>query len=145
MSLLDRIRRGEYVPDRRGESLAGLTLSLAEVSRRIGSGAGTMPTVRDFLDQAGRRTDGELVSLIRERPELTGDVKADALVAGIAEHLSATRGLPCPSWVREDERFLDRFWFVSETPGFRAIALAQSPIALKRRGVLWPARSLERV
>jgi len=76
---------------------------------------------------------------------LTGDGRADALVAGIAEHLSATRGLPCPSWVRDEERFLDRFWFVSEVPEFRAVALAQTPIALKRRGVFWPARSMKRV
>ena len=145
MSLLDRIRRGEYVPDPGGEPLGGRTLSLADVSMRIASGADALPAARDFLDQTGRRSDVELASLIRERPELTGDVRADALLAGIAEHFSATRGLPCPGWVREDERFLDRFWFVSDVPGFRAIALAQTPIALKRRGVFWPARSLERV
>ena len=145
MGLLDRIRRGEYAPEPGGEPVGGGTISLADVARRIAAGAETLPTVRDFLDQVARRSDVVLASLIRERPELTGDVRADALLAGIAEHLSATRGLPCPSWVREDERFLDRFWFVSETPGFRAVALAQTPIALKRRGVLWPARSLERV
>jgi hypothetical protein len=97
------------------------------------------------LDQVGRRRDDELAVLIRAHPTPTGSRKADALVAGVAEHLAAVRGLPCPAWVREPERFLDRFWFVSSVPGFRAVALAQTPIALKRRGVLWPARSLQRV
>jgi hypothetical protein len=63
----------------------------------------------------------------------------------VAEHLVAVRGLPCPAWVHEPERFLGRFWFVSTVPGFRAVAIAQTPIALKRRGVFWPARSMERV
>ena len=66
-------------------------------------------------------------------------------MAGIAEHLSAVKSLPCPSWVRESERFLDTFWFVSDVPSFRAAGLAQTPMALKRRGIFWPARSLERV
>jgi len=145
MGLLDRIRRGEYVPGADDSRLRGHTLSLAEVASRIAIGAETLGAVRDFLDQANRRRDDELAALIRERPVLTGDGRADALVAGIAEHLSATRGLPCPSWVRDEERFLDRFWFVSEVPEFRAVALAQTPIALKRRGVFWPARSMERV
>ena len=67
------------------------------------------------------------------------------MLAGVAELLASTRQLRCPSWVREPGRFLDRFWFVSTEPGFRAIAIAQSPMALKRRGIFWPARSLERV
>jgi len=63
----------------------------------------------------------------------------------VEEHLAAIRTLPCPDWVHEQERFLGQFWFVSTVPGFRAVALAQTPIALKRRGIFWPARSLERV
>jgi hypothetical protein len=145
MGLLDRIRRGEYTPSEDDAQLAGAKADLVETSRRIVAGVNALSAVRDFLDHAGRRSDDELVELIRERPVPTGDPRADALLAGIAEHLCATRGLECPGWVRDDERFLDRFWFVSDVPGFRAVALAQTPIALKRRGVFWPARSLERV
>jgi hypothetical protein len=147
MGLLDRIRRGEYVPDSTpGPTVrGGTTMSLAEAASRIAAGEETLGVARDFLDQVGRRSDDELAAVIRARPALTGSRKADALLAGVAEHLAAVRGLPCPAWVREPERFLDRFWFVSAVPGFRATALAQTPIALKRRGVFWPARSLERV
>jgi len=147
MGLLDLIRRGEYVPDadvHPGPG-GGRALSLSEIASRIATDGEPLGGVRDFLDQVSRSTDAELAALIRERPEQTGHREADALLAGVAEHLAAVRGLPCPNWVQEQERFLDRFWFVSEVPGFRALALAQTPIALKRRGILWPSRSLERV
>lgn len=119
--------------------------SLAGTADRIAGGEPSLGAVRDFLDVVGRSSPSDIPSLIRERPRLTGDPKADALLAGLAEHLSATRNVPCPPWVLEPERFLDQFWFVSRVRGFRAIAIAQTPIALKRRGIFWPARSLERI
>ena len=43
-------------------------------------------------------------------------------------------------------RFLDRFWFVSDVPGFRALAIAQAPAAFRRRRCVFiPERSLHRV
>lgn len=120
-------------------------MSLAEAASKIAAGDEPLGAVRDFLDQVDRRTSDELASLMRERPEPTGSLQADALLAGVAEHLAAVRNLQCEDWITEPGRFLDRFWFVSSVPGFRAVALAQTPIALKRRGVFWPARSMERV
>lgn len=84
------------------------------------------------------------MQLARERPDPTGRRKADALLAGIAEHLAA-RHLPCPRWTEEKGRFLDRLWLLSAGPSLRAIALAQAPVPLKRRSILSAARSLERV
>lgn len=118
---------------------------MADIAVRISQGEDMLLAVRDFLDQVNRRDLAELEELIRESPGPTGSRKADALLGGIAEHLTAINGLPCPVWVRDPERFLDSFWFVSDVPGFRATALAQAPMALKRRGIFWPARSLERV
>lgn len=147
MGLLDSIRHGSYVADATTAPgpRGGRSLSLAEVASRIAAGEEPLGVVRDFLDQVDRRRDDDLAVLIQPRPTPTGNREADALLAGVAEHLAAVRGLPCPAWVQEKERFLDRFWFVSSVPGFRAVALAQTPIALKRRGVFWPARSMERV
>ena len=145
MGLIDRIRRGTYTPDTAPPAVAGGSrLSLADVARRVAAGADPLAATRDALDQAGRADDHELAALITERPQLTG-APFDALVGGIAEHLAAIHDLPGPAWVRDPERFLDTFWFVSDTVGFRALALAQTPIAFKRRGVFWPARSLGRV
>lgn len=145
MGLLDQIRRGTYAPSGAALVVAGCAQSLAETSVRVAAGEDLLPAVRDFLDQTGRVSVAELAELVRERPQPTGSCEGDALLGGIVEHLAATRGFPCPAWAAEPDRFLERFWFVSAVPGFRAIALAQTPIALKRRGVMWPARSLERV
>lgn len=120
-------------------------LTLAATADCVARGEDRMHAVREFLDQVSRVDDADLATLITQRPEPSGDPRADALIAGIAEHLAATRGLHCPRWVLEPERFLDVFWFVSDVEEFRAIALAQTPVALKRRGVFWPARSMQRV
>jgi hypothetical protein len=118
---------------------------MAATADRIVGGEDALAAIRDFLDVAGHSTPEEIVDLIWVRPKKTGDIRIDALLAGLAEHLSATNDVTCPAWVREPDRFLDQFWFVSRVPGFRAMAIAQTPIALKRRGVFWPSRSLSRV
>jgi hypothetical protein len=146
VGLLERIRSGRFVSDD-GPALAspGRRLTLRDAGARVEGGEDPLIVVREFLDQAGRASAPELAAMIRERPKLTGDARADALIAGVAEHLAAVREVRCPDWTSGPERFLDRFWFVSAEPGFRAIAIAQTPVALKRRGILWPARSLRRV
>jgi hypothetical protein len=137
MGLLERIRSGRFVPDD-GPALAspGRRLTLRDAGARVDGGEDLLIVVREFLDQAGRADAHELAAMIGERPEL---------IAGVAEHLAVVREVRCPDWTSGPERFLDRFWFVSTEPGFRAIAIAQTPVALKRRGILWPARSLRRV
>ena len=146
MGLLERIRSGgppelgaARLPVERHHS------SPAEIASRVAAGASVLPLVRELLDQAQRTPDATVVALLAERPVLTGNAEADALLGGIAELLAVTRGTAAPNWVQDPERFLDRFWFVSDVPGFRAVALAQTPVSLKRRGVLWPRRSLQRV
>jgi hypothetical protein len=133
-------------PDRGREGPpTGLSRSIVDTGACIRAGADALALVRDFLDQAARRTNDELVALIEEPPAPTGNARADALLGAIAEHLCAVRGVRCPAWTQDPERFLDRMWFVSRVPGCRAIAIAQAPISLKRRGIMWPARSLTRV
>ncbi len=148
MGLIDEIRAGTYDPDPPGAPRRWPTrrgVSLVDTAGRIVAEGETMPPVRDFLDQVGRIEEDVLEQAIAEAPPPTGYPEADALLAGVAEHLAATPGLRSPAWVLAPERFLDRMWFVSSVPGFRAIAIAQTPIALKRRGVAWPARSMVRV
>jgi len=146
MGLLERIRSGTFVPDA-SPALAspGFRLTLRDAGARIDGGEDLLIVAREFLDQAGRADALALAAMIDESPAPTDDRHADALLAGIAEHLAAVQGVRCPDWTSAPERFLDRFWFVSPEPGFRAIAISQTPVALKRRGILWPARSLRRV
>jgi hypothetical protein len=123
-----------------------LTLTLAGVAKRARSGEDFHHAVREFLDEfALRGDDRSRFHSISERPELIGDPRLDAYLGALAEHLGTAHNLSRPAWSIEPARFLDRFWFVSDVPGFRAISIAQAPAASRRRGVFIPERSLHRV
>jgi hypothetical protein len=123
-----------------------LTQTLAGVAARARGGDDFAYAVREFLDEFSLRSDdGSRIAAIEERPEGTGDDRHDAYLGALAEHLSLAHGLRRPSWSVEPDRFLGRFWFVSDVPGFRAIAIAQAPAAFRRRGIFVPERSLQRV
>lgn len=123
-----------------------LNATLAAVAERTRSGERFDYAVREFLDEfALRRSEMSRREAIAEQPEPTGDPRWDAYLGALAEHLAAVHQIERPAWSVEPDRFLDRFWFVSEVPGFRAVAIAQSPAAFRRRGVFIPERSLHRV
>ncbi len=123
-----------------------LTETLAGVARRAQADEDFRHAVREFLDEfALRGDDRSRAQAIAERPVATGDPRHDAYLGALAEHLAAVHHLRRPAWSVEPERFLRRFWFVSDTPGFRAVSIAQAPAAFRRRGVFIPERSLHRV
>jgi hypothetical protein len=123
-----------------------LSQTLARVAERARGGEEFRHAVREFLDEFElRRDDGLRAEAIEERPASMDDPRYDAYLGALAEHLAAVHGLSRPAWSVESGRFLDRFWFVSEVPGFRAMAIAQAPAAFRRRGVFVPERSLHRV
>jgi hypothetical protein len=122
-----------------------LTETLAGVAARIRAGGDLGFAVREFLDEfAIRADDGVRAEAIAVAPTPTGDARYDAYLGALAEHLAVAHDLERPAWSVEPSRFLDRFWFVSEVPGFRAISIAQAPAAFRRRGVFVPERSLHR-
>jgi hypothetical protein len=123
-----------------------LTQTLAAVAQRAREGEDFRHAVREFLDEFALRGDDLSRGESIERcPISTGDPRHDAFLGALAEHLAAVHRLTRPAWSVEPERFLDRFWFVSEVPGFRAVSIAQAPAAFRRRGVFVPERSLHRV
>lgn len=120
--------------------------SLAHVSLRVRNGEDFRFAVREFLDEFDLLPRHDLMDrAIRERPERTGSAPTDAYLGALAEHLAATRGLERPAWAVEPARFLSRFWFLSDVPGFRALAVAQSPAAFRRRGIFIAEGALQRV
>lgn len=122
------------------------TATLAGVAARAKEGEDFRYAVREFLDEFALRADAtSRTEAISARPEPTGDPRQDAYLGALAEHLAAAHRLERPAWSIEPDRFLGRFWFVSDVPGFRATAIAQAPAAFRRRGVFVPARSLRRV
>lgn len=123
-----------------------LTETLAGVASRAKGGEDFRHAVREFLDEFALRGEDRLrAEAIAERPARTGDPRHDAYLGALAEHLAAVHNLSRPGWSVEPERFLARFWFVSDTPGFQAVSIAQAPAAFRRRGVFVPERSLHRV
>src|SRR4051812_15652844 len=123
-----------------------LTATLAAVAERTRNGEKFDYAVREFLDEfALRRSEISQRDAIAERPNPTGDPRWDAYLGALAEHLAVAHRIERPDWSVEPDRFLDRFWFVSDVPGFRAVAIAQAPAAFRRRGVFIPERSLHRV
>jgi hypothetical protein len=123
-----------------------LTQTLAGVARRTREGEDFRFATREFLAEFALRGDDRLRSeAIAEEPEPTGDARYDAYLGALAEHIAVAHDLERPDWSVKPSRFLDRFWFVSEVPGFRAISIAQAPAAFRRRGVFIPERSLHRV
>lgn len=119
--------------------------TLANVARRVRGGEDLRFAVREFLDEFAVRGRDELrEAALAEHPDPTGDPRADAYLGALAEHLAATLGLERPAWASEKSRFLDEFWFPSTVPGFRALAIAQSPAAFRRRGIFIARGSLER-
>jgi hypothetical protein len=122
------------------------TQTLAGVALRARHGGDLRHAVREFLDEFALRSDDRLrAQAIESRPQMTGDPRYDAYLGALAEHLAAVHHLRRPPWSVEPGRFLRRFWFLSDTPGLRAVSIAQAPAAFRRRGVFIPERSLHPV
>jgi hypothetical protein len=123
-----------------------LSLTLAELGRRTGPDADFQHGVREFLDEFALRADDRMrAAAVVEEPPLTGDVRRDAYLGALAEHLATVHRFDRPAWSVAPSRFLDRFWFVSDVRGFRATSIAQAPAAFRRRGIFIPERSLHRI
>ena len=138
-SLKDWLR--EHPPDD-----GAFSQSAAGVARRVLEGEDFRLAIRELLDEFGLLVnDGQRRRALVERPDPTGDPRQDAYLGALAEHLAALHELDRPLWTIEPARFLDRFWFVSDVAGFRALAIAQSPAAFRRRGIFIAAAALQRV
>lgn len=78
-------------------------------------------------------------------PASTGDVRVDAALAALAEHLGRRDGWRAPPWARDPSREATPWWFVAELQGFHPRALVESPSSFRRRGVFITSDALERV
>lgn len=69
---------------------------------------------------------------------------ADAWLAAYAEHLTNQAGIQSPAWVFASSRVLAEPSFneENESPKLRALALAHTPLAFKRRNIYTPSVDL---
>jgi hypothetical protein len=98
----------------------------------------------EFLTEFGFEDKATRQDLLADTPRPTGSKQWDALLGALAEHLAFHDAAEIPSWVDEPVRFLDAFWFPTNTPAARGDALVHAPASFLRRGVMVERRSLER-
>ena len=98
-------------------------------------------------DDFARLVDDADRALFLAEPSPTGSRKWDAMLAGLAVHLSRQAALPCvPNWVRDQRRTVDHVWWVdSAAEGAKAMTLRDAVPAMRARGVMFRRRNLESV
>lgn len=84
------------------------------------------------------------ISLISEEPALTGDVRFDAALAGLAEFFAVQEHIPVPEWVDGGGRFAEPWWFITSRSAFHAYVLAHTPSSFARHGVFVAREAFDR-
>lgn len=90
--------------------------------------------LREFLDEFYMEQDMTVrAAMLAERPELIDNVRTNAYLAAVAEHLALKNKLNIPEWAVDDSRFLKRPYFPCGLESLKATLLAESPVAFRRR------------
>jgi hypothetical protein len=98
--------------------------------------------ISEFLDEFYMRPDARQ-AMIDEEPPSLGQFR-DAWLGAIAEHLARRWDLAIPAWVDQPHRFLDRAYFAGGLESLKAILLAESPLAFRKRQIFVEAEPLRR-
>lgn len=99
----------------------------------------------DDYDRAVRHGGGNAgAALFRDAPPETGDSGVNAALAALAEHLARRDGWQPPSWAFDEDRYAEPWWFVSGLRSWHALAMVESPLAFRKRGVFLTSAALER-
>jgi len=88
------------------------------------------------------------LALVSGRPAWIEDPSqqdCNAYWAALAETLCREAGLPPPAWTESPRCFLPRPWFAGGMESLKAILLAESPVAFRRRNLFVSADALTRV
>ena len=119
--------------------------TLTELARRRNSGEDMSVLIREFLDEFyGALKRGAAQACIADVPELLTEPREHALLGAIGEHLARRWSLAIPEWTNEPSRFLRSPYFTTEAEDFKALLLAQSPLAFRRRLIFTEAEPLRR-
>jgi hypothetical protein len=122
--------------------------TLAEAVERIQSGTARDIVLAEFVDTFDlAKTDGDRYALIEREPNLSGDVRLDALVGAIAEYLAKQRRLGrVPKWVSGPARRLTSPWFTTASPSdaMREYLTFSSPAEFASRNIFTEERPLRR-
>lgn len=122
--------------------------TLAEAVEKISSGEPQDAVLAEFVDTFDlAKSDQERYASIEREPELTGNVRLDALVGAMAEYLAKNRRLGrVPAWVGGPRRHLSDPWFTttSASPAMREYLTYASPGEFASRNIFTEERPLRR-
>ena len=118
--------------------------TLAEVARRVSAGTAFGPTLREFLDEFYMNPERRAAMIADEPPRLAA-ARDHAMLGAIGEHLARRWNLPAiPAWTDDPSRFLHEPYFPTPIENLKAMLLAQSPLAFRRRMIFTEAEPLRR-
>ena len=119
--------------------------TLAEVARRRNAGEDFSLLLREFLDEFyGAVRRGEAAACLADAPEPLPDLQEHVSLGAIGEHLARRWKLCIPAWTDDPARFLRRPYFTTALEGLKALLIAESPIAFRRRLIFTEAEPLRR-
>jgi transcriptional regulator with XRE-family HTH domain len=147
-TFLRLLSAADAVAEVRVANLDGQHLTLESLAKHLRDAESDSRRRRLILDFVGRYRDadaGRRVGLLLGRPESTGDLRWDALLGALAEHLAFHDAVDPPAWCVEQDRFLDLPWYWVDLPSVRRRALLGAPTAFRRRNVWIDRVDLERV
>ena len=122
---------------------AAFPRSLVDVAK-LAQGSRTMfdLTLSEFLDWFYTHPE-ERQAMIADEPPAVGRFE-DAWLGAVSEHLARRWNLEIPAWVDQPHRFLDRPFFAGGLESLKAILLAESPLAFRKRQIFVEAEPLRR-
>jgi hypothetical protein len=126
-------------PSRRPASLREVAVFAIEAK---GDNAAFGRAVAEFLDEFYTNAAKRQVMIVDE-PLRIGKFE-DAYLGGVAEHLARRWNLEIPTWVDQPHRFLDHAYFAGGLENLKAILLAESPLAFRKRQIFVEAEPLRR-
>jgi hypothetical protein len=122
--------------------------TLADAIESIQNGLPQDAVLAEFVDTFDlAKTDSDRYASIEREPQLTGDVKLDALVGAIAEYLAKQRRLGrVPGWASGPARRLTDPWFTTASPSdaMREYLTFSSPAEFASRNIFTEERPLRR-
>ncbi len=134
------------------DAAGAATVAQQEIADAVDEPEGLMNSWRfavcQLIDdyQTVRRHDGltPAATLFTSPPASCGDARVDATLAALAEHIARQDGWEPPAWCFDEWRATPQRWFVAGLRSLHALALVQSPLAFRTRGVLICAGDLTR-
>ena len=119
--------------------------TLAAVATTRLEGQPLAAALAEFLDVFyPRLANGDADALIAAEPPALPDPIEHALLGAVAEHLARRWQLPIPAWTDNPSRFLDRPYFTTPLEDLKALLIAESPLAFRRRLIFTEAEPLRR-